>query len=490
MSKKKFNHDKKDKFRLGWNKIYWKKRYQFIYSIQESIYKAALRGDINNMTQLQKTLLASVNTKLVVTKGIIESRKSSINNLTKIKLALSLRLYSLTNLYPYWQYLNLDIDYFTFYDIYTQSIARIIHMILEPQWEAYFESGILGIRSLYSEKDALVIILQQLRKNKFNYAISAKISDTFNTNHYKIIFRKLHNSYYINWFITKFFKEYKSQELYSKLSLIKSNSTQRDTLLFNILNYGLQYHIQDNTLFQKIRFSECLSNTSIIYLTYGYNLFILCYSNLQKKILVNTLKIQFKALNLYLEQNTIVINYTSTKINFLGFSIILHSNNIYLIPDLINQKQLIYSIRKILYKKDSLGRTRALSHLTLEEAIYKINPLIKLWYQYYVICTNNYYFIELDRIINNTIYRWQIKKYKLNTVKSWNKQCIKHIKGNRRIAQGKAILRLLSEEKSKRKFYFIPFYYRSAYDQDREFWNHRGINHDLLYPFSLDIYIF
>nr|YP_010336508.1 putative reverse transcriptase/maturase [Rhodospora sordida]UNJ14914.1 putative reverse transcriptase/maturase [Rhodospora sordida] len=474
MYKNFFNEITDKRLIVGWNKIPWENKQHLIQKLQEQIYQTALRGEIISMSRFQKITLASVSVKFVAIKIVTEEKKYSINNTNKIKLALSLRTDNSSKLYPYWKGLHFNnISYSEFYDIYTQSIAWITHLILEPQWEAYLEPSIFGFRSYYSKKDAILALLKQIQKNKFHYIISGYLKFKLDQKQSKILAKKLHNSKYIANFLNRYLYAKIEVVNLTYLTTLKTSKVSIEGLLLNILTYGLTYHLMENRLLQKIDNPQNNLSNSIYYINFGDCFCALCHSSIVSKWLLQILERNFTSLALNPSQD---LSYLKPEFRFLGFLFKIKANSIDILPDINSQKALIYKIRKVLYKKDFIGRTRALTHLTLEKAIYKINPILLSWSCCHEICTQNKYFRSIDQIIDNTLYRWQIKKYKRNTISSWKKQCIKYIKNRKRITEGKALLKLLYLESLKQKTYSALFYHRSIYDQDHSYWFRREKN--------------
>lgn len=472
MPKKYSDQILESKLSQGWKNFSWKRKINFLKQIQEKIYLSALRGDIHLMNRLQKTVSSSLTIKLLAIKFVTEQYQIYLKNITKIKLALLLNIHQNIDLYPYWEKNKLDINYTEFRHIYIQSVYLIIRFILEPQWEAYLEPNTFGGRPYYNERDAALALLREIKKNKYYYAVSGYLTCNLDKKQKYILSNKLHNSTYL----LKILNPYLNNEIHEPY-LYNTNKVsgkeQVNSLLFNILIHGLKYHIIENIL---SRTRADYSNTfSVCYISYQQCFYVLCEKQFIHQWLTEILVKNFKSLHIYFSHSVFSLNPLYCELSFLGFLFQINSYYINIVPDIQSQKDLIYQIRQVLYKKDFLGRTRALTHLTLEESISKINPILSYWAQYYSICTKTKYFYLIDTIVDNTIYRWQIKKYKRKTLENWKKQCIRYINNRKRIAQGNAILRLLQIETSQKNCYIGLQHYRSKYDQDYNYWFYRRI---------------
>ena len=441
----------------NWYNIRWKHKQNFLTKIQQEIYLSSLRGETSRMIQFQKIILGSLNSKCFATKIITDSREyNNLSNATKIKIALSLRIHIPQTLYLYWKGLKINLPYSEFSQIYNQGLQLLILLALEPQWEAYHEPGVLSFRSQFSARDAVLGLCQEIRKNTFSYAILGNIHSDINLEHRKILFRKIFTCKLI-------FQVINSLTTNSSLKHSHRIHSRLSNLIFTILIYGLQYNFLDANLPFK-------DFSSIYYINYQKSFGILCktkdMTQCSKEIFIRF----FQVIKLPINQREYTLSKNCFELIFLGFIMKKSSRKLDLIPDQNSKKDLIYNIRKILYKNDFLGRKRALTYLSLEKAIQKINPLLINWENYFQICTKNYDFILMDKIIDNTIYRWQIKKYKKNRVNSWKQHCTKYIEAKKRIAEGNSILKLLHDQYISRISYIPLIYARSCYDQDIEYW--------------------
>ena len=213
---------------------------------------------------------------------------------------------------------------------------------------------------------------------------------------------------------------------------------------------------------------------TIFYINYTNTLSILCQTEKVAEWLKYLLKSFFAAISSKAEVDIVCLSDQNFEIDFLNFVLQKTNNDFNLLPNVKNKKQIIYDIRGLLYKKDFIGRRRALSHLSLEKAIRKVNPYLLYWNNYYSICTQFNDLASLDQVINNTIYRWQIKKYKRNKVSNWTKQCTKYVNSEKRISQGREILILLTKQRKNRRNHIPLISYRSSYDYDINYWRLRN----------------
>nr|YP_010338447.1 putative reverse transcriptase/maturase [Rhodaphanes brevistipitata]UNJ18397.1 putative reverse transcriptase/maturase [Rhodaphanes brevistipitata] len=461
MSKNFFNEISNKKLTTCWEKIPWNQKKIFLIRIQQNIYSYSLQGNIPQILYHQKIILISLNTKLLAIRQVLNHSSIKLTSGNKIRLALSLNINSLSNLYNYWEKLKFNISYSLFKYIYTQSISYLIYWSLEAQWEAYLEPGVFGFRSQYIAQDASCNLFTQIQKQKFKYIIYVKLAIHFQ--HSKLLKQKLHNSDLLNNLI-HFYIENSKDNRSIKIALI-NNNIQLEQLFITILTYGIQYSLISNQLLLSLDQKNTLN--SIYYFSYKEFFCILCHNPISchryYQVLSHTLKV--------LKLKPLYYTYSMTsKFNFLHFLFDIKENHLNISPNINSKKKLIRHIRQILYKKDFLGRNRAMTHITLNAAILRINPLIRRWFNNHLLCNKIDDFKSMDEIINNTIYRWQIKKYKKNIVQNWKQECIRYIKRRRRIAHGKTVLDLLFLRYINKKTFFPRLPFRSFYEQDKNYW--------------------
>lgn len=452
--------------------LQWNKKQAFLTKIQRKIYVLALRGEVSRVTRLQKIIISSLNVKLLVVNSITSETRYNVSNITKVKIALLLTSRPNPDLPLFWKKLNSSISYLQFFTLYNRSIQYLIQLSFEPQWEAYLEPHIFGSRAKFIAKDAVLHLSQQIQSNYFNYAIISRFSLELKPSHQKLLCKKIHTCHILNRLLI-------SQIQY--VYLVEPNFPRRkylnlSDLLLNILLYGLQYCLIENTLlntFDNQKPSKDFKRT-IFYINYTNTLSILCQTEKVAEWLKYLLKSFFAAISLKAEVDIVCLSDQNFEIDFLNFVLQKTNNDFNLLPNVKNKKQIIYDIRGLLYKKDFIGRRRALSHLSLEKAIRKVNPYLLYWNNYYSICTQFNNLASLDQVINNTIYRWQIKKYKRNKVSNWTKQCTKYVNSEKRISQGREILILLTKQRKNRRNHIPLISYRSSYDYDINYWRLRN----------------
>lgn len=451
----------------------WNKKRAFLTKIQRMIYVLALRGEVSQMTKLQKIIVSSLSIKLFVVNRITSETKYDVSNITKVKMALLLTFKPNPDLLLVWKKLNSSLSYLQFSTLYNRSIQYLIQLSFEPQWEAYIEPHIFGSRAKFIAKDAILHLSQQVQSNCFSYAIVSRFSFELKPLHRELLCKKIHTCHMLHHLVT-------SQIQYVYLVELDSSSRKYlklRNLLSNILLYGLQYCLMENTLLNTFDNQKSSRNFKrpISYINYTNTLSILCQTEKVAEWLKHLLKSFFIAISLKAEIDVICLSNQNFEINFLNFVLQKRNDDFHLIPDIQTKKQIIYDIRGLLYKKDFIGRRRALSHLSLERAIQKINPYLLYWNNYYSICTQSNNLALLDQVINNTIYRWQIKKYKRNKVYNWTKQCTKYVNSEKRISQGREMLVLIERQRKKKRDHIPLMSYRSSYDHDINYWRLRNI---------------
>ncbi len=165
----------------AWRTQRWDKHQRNVFRLQKRIYRAAQRGDVRQVHNLQRLLLRSWSARLLAVRKVTQENRGKrtagvdgVKNLppaARYKLALTLR-----NLTPAVQptrrvYIAkpgggqrpLGIPVMT-----DRAYQALVKLALEPQWEAYFEPNSYGFRPGRSTHDAIAAIFIHIcRKPKF-----------------------------------------------------------------------------------------------------------------------------------------------------------------------------------------------------------------------------------------------------------------------------------------------------------------------------------
>lgn len=190
-------------FRYKWKALPWKKFQRAVFKLQKRIYKAASRGHVTKVRQLQRLLRTSIAAKFLAVRWVTQDNRGkktagvdgvkSLKPKERIELTEKLRL----DLKPHpvrrvWipkqdkkEKRPLGIP--VMQDRAAQALAK---MVLEPEWEAYFEPNSYGFRPGRSAHDAIESIFKAFHR-KPKYVLDADIEKCFDRIDHQVLLKKL-----------------------------------------------------------------------------------------------------------------------------------------------------------------------------------------------------------------------------------------------------------------------------------------------------------
>ncbi|MBR8838215.1 MAG: group II intron reverse transcriptase/maturase [Stigonema ocellatum SAG 48.90 = DSM 106950] len=186
-----------------WNKIPWRKLEKIVYKLQKRIYQAASRGDVKALRRLQKLLVKSWAAKCLAVRRVTQDNtgrktagvdgKKSLTPKQRLDLVKELKLGSkVSPTRRVWipkpgkkEKRPLGIP--TMYD---RALQALVKLVLEPEWEAYFEPNSYGFRPGRSCHDAIGAIFNAIRY-KAKYVLDADIAACFDKINHEALLLKL-----------------------------------------------------------------------------------------------------------------------------------------------------------------------------------------------------------------------------------------------------------------------------------------------------------
>jgi RNA-directed DNA polymerase len=195
--------NQEDKAMVEWRHIDWHKLEKYVYKLQKRIYRASLRGDVNAVRRLQKTLMKSWSAKCLAVRRVTQDNQGKktagvdgIKSLTpKQRFALVAKLKLGSKVKPtrrVWipkpgseEKRPLGIP-----TIYDRALQALVKMALEPEWEAKFEPNSYGFRPGRSCHDAIEAIFLSIRQRP-KFVLDADISKCFDKIDHSVLLRKL-----------------------------------------------------------------------------------------------------------------------------------------------------------------------------------------------------------------------------------------------------------------------------------------------------------
>lgn len=260
-----------------WNDVQWHKVEERVSKYQYRIFRKSARlnamhkdgkkvtkRELGALHQLQRHLLRSPDAKLLAVRKVSQLNKGAktpgvdkvakLSRQERLELAKSLDL-SFTPLpirgvdIPKESGKTRSLGIPAMRDRATQAL---VHMVLEPEWEARFESNSYGFRPGRSCHDATSAVWHSL-KGKSKYVLDADISGCFDNISHDLLLEKLQTTREIRTIVGKWLKSARVKGFFPKTSYELIESNRRGTpqggvispLLANIALHGMEDAIRE-----------------------------------------------------------------------------------------------------------------------------------------------------------------------------------------------------------------------------------------------------
>src|SRR5690348_461107 len=186
-----------------WNMKPWRKLEQHIYRIQKRIYRASQRGNVRTVQKLEKLLLKSNAARLLAVRRVTQDNQgkktAGIDGVKAVKPAE--RSVMAKQIHPKnWKDISPPVRRVWIPKpgksekrplgipvMVERARQYLVKLVLEPEWEARFESNSYGFRPGRSCHDAIEAIFNAI-KQKEKYVLDADLKGAFdNINHQKLL---------------------------------------------------------------------------------------------------------------------------------------------------------------------------------------------------------------------------------------------------------------------------------------------------------------
>lgn len=193
-----------------------------------------------------------------------------------------------------------------------------------------------------------------------------------------------------------------------------------------VMKYLKKENDSDDSLYSLLQIINYLGLEWFMYINnhskYFYKYFFIFAQNINLLLLSNILTIDIIKKNIAQFLNLIVINLKNIKCNiytntldciYLVDIIMIIKNNYYYLlkPSKSSLNNLIKKIRIQLYHKNHQGYWRINHNINLKQALKKIKNILNSWFLYYKLILQQSDIFEINTMINNVFYIWQIKQY-------------------------------------------------------------------------------
>lgn len=419
---------------VEWNKLPWKQIERRVFKLQKRIFRASQRGDVKAVRRLQKTLMRSWSAKCLAIRKVTPDNRGKrtagvdgLKNLTpKQRMSLVSQLKVTGKALParrVWidkpgrdEKRPLGIP--TMQDRAKQAIVKLI---LEPEWEAKFESNSYGFRPGRSAHDAIEAIFQHINR-KEKYVLDADISQCFDKIDHITLLGKLNTFPVLRRQIKAWLKA-------GVIEMVTFSKTEKGTpqrgvispLLANIALHGFEDYISS---FKKAgRYPNGQAKkTSATVIRYADDFVILHESKEFVEYLQQKAEEWLSRMGLELKASKTRVCHTSEGFDFLGFNIRQYKVGAYRAakvgkagrqePINLGFKALIKPSNKAIKQHlDEIKRIIKAHHGSPQEAlISRLNPVIRGWCNYYSSVSSKDTFSECGSLVFSMLKAWAKRK--------------------------------------------------------------------------------
>ena len=286
----------------------------------------------------------------------------------------------------------------------------ILLLLLKPQWLLQLEKSFF----IKQKKEYIVIISNQISKilaKSSKYRKISKVALNINLDLKNIQLKKIFNKISSDATLKQCLYDY-----LVKLNYLQSTfASTYDFLYFSPFNeipklckiiyfHGLEWSIYTNNLYELLYLNVCLihKGPKLIIMTN-----ISTVNRLIRTICIFTYLQSFNLKKIYCDfcqysRKSLQINIVEVRKNINRPYVIKPSKNFL--------KSTLKIIRSRIYCKNKNGHWRARNDISINRAVFFSNFLLQRWYRYYFNIINDVDILEANKLVDNLLYSWQVKK--------------------------------------------------------------------------------
>jgi RNA-directed DNA polymerase len=410
-----------------WNNVDWLLVEKRVFRYQRRIYEASKRGDTYAVKSLQRRILSSVDSKLLVVKQMVTEYKRKnllyqlyVTSEEKIKLASQLRINSKCNLQQQNRIIKIKSDSFLQMEYLKEKAKQALCVLaLEPQWEGRVVENCYGLRPGRWKQDAIEAI--------YSYSVKTLPIQKFHTlvvrvekKHYlknidiKNLLDKLEtlpiikNQLY-SWLRFNCIQRYQIENGINDIKLDKKKIYSIFNFLFNVALDGLIENVKNKINPKKLQVNSYnMKINSVCIIRYGDEIIFL-HENIEIIKKSNAIVKKWLQKNYVLDISERVISSSNEGFDFLKYQFLTIIKNgttkLKISPTKKAQAQILSNIREAIQKNKTASSYNLIVLLT---------PKIIIWGNYYRYCECKNVFRKISHYILQKLRAWVFRRDKRN----------------------------------------------------------------------------
>jgi RNA-directed DNA polymerase len=421
---------------VEWNAIDWRKVERYVFKLQRRIFQASSQGKFQLVRKLQRTLTRSYYARLLATRQVTQDNSGkktagidgvkSISPKQRLKLATNLNLK--TKPLPARRILipkaNGEKRPLSIPVMRDRACQALVKLVLEPEWEAKFEPNSYGFRSGCSSHDAIEAIFNGIRY-KAKWVLDADISKCFDKINHEYLLNKVNTSPTLNRVIKAWLKA--GWVFEGKKENSDEGTPQGGVispLLAKIALHGMENRLMQYAENLKEKGGKIANRKRLTFVRYADD-FVVLHHNREvidraKYIIMNWLG----EAGLEISEEKTRITNTNDGFDFLGFNIRQHQVGKYNSGksphgELLGFKTLITPSKEKIKKhyQKIADVIRSNNSSSQSKLIFKLNPIIRGWSNYYSTVVSKDTFQRLDMLVWKRLERWVKRRHKNKSLK-------------------------------------------------------------------------
>jgi RNA-directed DNA polymerase len=408
-----------------WADIDWKKVKQRVKNLRQRIYRATQEGQWNKVRSLTKLMLRSYSNLLLSVRRVTQENQGkrtagldgqrALTPKERVALVKEMQGYTLGHVKPakrvYIPKANSPKQRPLGIPCLKDRVAQaMVKNALEPSWEARFEANSYGFRPGRSCHDAIRQCHNRLQKGTDTWILDADIRGAFDNISHEFILNRL-GQIPGRALIKQWLKAgYVEAEVFHQTESGTPQGGIISPLLANIALDGLDELLATFSKEKEYLYTHpdgrpkrCRKRRNRYgFIRYADDMLVTAETKQDIEAIVPTIEAWLKQRGLELNQEKTKIINVKNGVNFLGFHIRQFKGRCYTFPQKEKVQALIAEIRDWLKANISAKP---------EAVIYKLNPLLRGWGNYYRHGASKQTFNYIDHQVWKALWQWARKRH-------------------------------------------------------------------------------